>query len=143
MGYLSFHSLCKGKAGGLWRLMALLAESGKSAMCTCKATIQLSGVLSDCVWSVPQSCLTLCHSMDYSLPGSSVHGISQARVVEWVAMPSSRGFSQPGIKPVSLVPPVLAGGFFTIVLPGKSIINRILQGRILELVAIPFSRGSS
>ena len=60
MGHLSFHSLCKGKAGGLWRLMALLAESGKSAMCTdCKATIQLSGVLSDCVWSVPQSCLTL------------------------------------------------------------------------------------
>ena len=33
--------------------------------------------------------------MDYNLPGSSVHGILQARILEWVAMPSSRGFSQP------------------------------------------------
>ena len=37
-----------------------------------------------------QSCLTLCDSMDCSLPGSSVHGILQARILEWVAMPSSR-----------------------------------------------------
>ena len=40
-----------------------------------------------------QSCLTLCDPVDYSLPGSSVHGISQARILEWVAMPSSRGSS--------------------------------------------------
>ena len=33
---------------------------------------------------------TLCDPMDYSPPGSSVHGISQARILEWVAMPSSR-----------------------------------------------------
>ena len=38
-----------------------------------------------------QSCLTLCGPMDYSLPGSSVHGTLQARVLDWVAMPSSRG----------------------------------------------------
>ena len=43
----------------------------------------------------PQSYLTLCDPMDYSLPGSSVHGILQARILEWVAMPSSRGSSQP------------------------------------------------
>ena len=42
-----------------------------------------------------QSCLTLCDPMDCSLPGSSVHGISQARILEWVAMPSSRGSSWP------------------------------------------------
>ena len=42
-----------------------------------------------------QSCLTFCDLMDYSLPGSSVHGISQARILEWVAMHSSRGSSQP------------------------------------------------
>ena len=42
-----------------------------------------------------QSCLTLCSSMDHSLPGSSIHGIPQARILEWVAMPSSRGSSQP------------------------------------------------
>ena len=47
---------------------------------------------------VAQSCLTLCDSMDCSLPGSSVHGILQARILEWVAMPCSRGSSQPGVR---------------------------------------------
>ena len=45
------------------------------------------------VWessSVAQSCLTLCDPMDYSLQGSSVHGIFQARVLEWVAISFSR-----------------------------------------------------
>ena len=41
-----------------------------------------------------QSCLTLCNPMDCRSPGSSVHGILQARILEWVAMPSSRGSSQ-------------------------------------------------
>ena len=41
-----------------------------------------------------QSCLTPCDTMDRSLPGFSVHGILQARILEWVAMPSSRGPSQ-------------------------------------------------
>ena len=45
--------------------------------------------------SVAQSGLTLRGPMDYSLPGSSVHGILQARILEWVAMPSSRGSSWP------------------------------------------------
>ena len=40
-----------------------------------------------------QSCLTLCHPMECSPPGSSVHGILQARILEWVAGPSSRGSS--------------------------------------------------
>ena len=44
---------------------------------------------------VAQSCLTLCDSRYCSPPGSSVHGILQARLLEWVAMPSSRGSSQP------------------------------------------------
>ena len=39
---------------------------------------------------VAQSCLTLCDPMDCSAPGSSVHGILQGRILEWVAMPSSR-----------------------------------------------------
>ena len=42
-----------------------------------------------------QLCLTLCDPMDCSPPGSSVHGIFQERILEWVAMPSSRGSSQP------------------------------------------------
>ena len=45
--------------------------------------------------SVAQSCPTLCDPVDCSPPGSSVHGILQARVLEWVAMPSSRGSSRP------------------------------------------------
>ena len=40
-------------------------------------------------------CPTLCHPMDCSLPGSSVNGISQARILEWGAIPFSRGSSQP------------------------------------------------
>ena len=48
-----------------------------------------------CVFKSLQLCLTLCDPMDSSPPGSSVHGILQARILEWVAMPSSRGFSQP------------------------------------------------
>ena len=44
---------------------------------------------------VTQLCLTLCNSMDYSPPGFPVHGILQARILEWVAISSSRGSSQP------------------------------------------------
>ena len=40
-----------------------------------------------------QSCPSLCDSMDHSLPASSVHGILQAGILEWVARPSSRGSS--------------------------------------------------
>ena len=43
---------------------------------------------------VSQLCLTLCDSMDCSLPGSSLDGILQAKILEWVAMPTSRGTSQ-------------------------------------------------
>ena len=45
--------------------------------------------------SVAQLCPTLCDAMDCNLPGSSVHGISQARMPEWVATPFSRGSPRP------------------------------------------------
>ena len=49
-----------------------------------------------CVCVKPlQSCLTLCDPMDCCLPGSSVHGILQARILEWDAIPFSKGSSQP------------------------------------------------
>ena len=44
---------------------------------------------------VTQSCLTLCNPMNCSLPDSSVHGILQARILKWVALPFARGSSQP------------------------------------------------
>ena len=60
---------------------------------------------------VAQLCPTLCDPMDCSLPGSSVHGILQARILEWVAIPFFRGSSQPrDWTQVSCI----AGGFFTI-----------------------------
>ena len=50
---------------------------------------------------VAQLCLTLCDPMEYSLPDSSVHGILQTRILEWVAISFSRESFQPGIEPRS------------------------------------------
>ena len=65
-----------------------------------------------------QLCLTLCDPVDCSPPGSSVHGILQARILEWVAVPFSRKSSQPrGRTQVSHI----AGGFLILSgPPGKS-----------------------
>ena len=58
-----------------------------------------------------QSCPSLCYTTDCSLPGPSVLGILQAIILEWVAMPSSWGSSQPRDRTqVSFI----AGGFFTV-----------------------------
>ena len=62
--------------------------------------------------SVAHSCLTLSDPVDCSLPGSSVHGILQARVLEWDAMPSSMGSSQPRDQTRVFR---IAGGFFPFV----------------------------
>ena len=65
-------------------------------------------------------CLTLCDPLDYSPPGSSVHGDSPARILEWVAFPSSRGSSQPRDNTwVSCI----AGGFFIIGAPGEALLK--------------------
>ena len=60
-----------------------------------------------------QSCPTLCDPTDCSPSGSSVHGILQARILESVAMPSSRGLPDPGIEPTSHKSPALVGWIFT------------------------------
>ena len=60
------------------------------------------------------SCVQLCDPMGCSLPGSSVHEILSARILEWVAMPSPPGdLPDPGIKPMSLRSPAFADRFFT------------------------------
>ena len=83
-----------------------------------------------------QSSLTLWDPMDCSPPGSSVHEILQARILEWVAMPSSRGSSWPGIRLVSLVSPALAGRFplcmIVLVLPSHHPSARKIRERILD-----------
>ena len=110
---------------------------------------------------VTQLCLTLCNSMDCSPPGSSVHGILQARILECVVIPFSKDLPDPGIEPRSsalqadsLLSESLGKPCYHSVMsnsvwphglyspPGSSI-HGILQARILEQVANPFSRGSS
>ena len=75
---------------------------------------------------VAQSRLTLCNPMDYT-----VHGILQARILEWVAVPSSRGSSQPRDRTYVVC---LATGFFTTVPPGKS--NMVNTQIIVDAVNI-------
>ena len=50
---------------------------------------------------VAQPCPTLCNPMDFSPSGSSVHGILQERILEWVAKPSSRDLPNPETEPAS------------------------------------------
>ena len=63
-----------------------------------------------------QFCPTLCGPTDFSPPGSSVQGIFQARILEGIAFSTPGDLHDPGIESLS---PVLAGGFFTTVPPGK------------------------
>ena len=66
-----------------------------------------------CCCLVIQSCPTLCDPIDYTQPGSSVHGIFQARKLKF---PSPEDLPEPGTEPES---PALVGGFFTNEPPGK------------------------
>ena len=87
---------------------------------------------------VTQLCPTLCDPMDCSLQGSSVHGIFQARVLEWVAISFSRESSR--LRDRTWVSHI-AGRCFTVW--ANYTVHGILQARILEWVAISFSRESS
>ena len=71
------------RAQRTWQITPWLTEVLCVCVCVCVCAMSL------------QLCLTLCDPIDCSLPGSSVHGIFWARILEWVAMPSSRGFCQP------------------------------------------------
>ena len=64
-----------------------------------------------------QSCLTLSDRMDYSLLGSSVHGILQARILEWVSISFSRDLPDPGFEPTS---PALGGILYQLNYQGYS-----------------------
>ena len=64
-------------------------------------------------------CLTLCHPVDCSPPGSFVHGILQERILDWAGISSSRGSSRPMIEPESLASPALQVDSLPLALPGK------------------------
>ena len=76
---------------------------------------------------VTQSHPTLCDPMDCSPPGFSVLWILQARILEWVAMPSNRGSSDPGIKPRS---PALKADCLQSELPGKPFNKWCLENQL-------------
>ena len=61
-----------------------------------------------------QSWPPLFDPMGHNLPGSSLHGILQERILEWAAMPSSRDLPDPGIEPASLTSPALAGSSYAL-----------------------------
>ena len=75
-----------------------------------------STVVRVCVYLVAQYCPTLCNPIDCSQQDSSVHGIFQARILEWLPFPTPEDLSDPGIKPTF---PALAGVFFITAPPGK------------------------
>ena len=112
-----------------------LGFSSKNAGMGCHFLLQCMKVKSES--EVVQSRLTLCHPMDCSLPGSSVHGTSQARVLEWVAIAFSKeGPAAAAAKSLQLFPTLcdpIDGS------PPCSPVPGILQARTLEWVAISFS----
>ena len=123
-----------------------------------------------CADACAQSCPTLCDPMDCGPPGSSIHGIFQARILQGLPFPLLGDFLDIGIEPSSLVSPASASRFFTTAPPGKLIIvlpecvcakslqwypivcdsidssppgssvHGILHARILEWVVTPTSR---
>ena len=97
------------KVGRLWffggrcsRIFRGTPEA-QSRLCICRNSFLMTFVMSGVPLTSSQQALvtttnsypTLCDPMDYSPPGSSIHGILQARILEWVAIPFSRGSSQP------------------------------------------------
>ena len=96
-----------------------IEKTCRSWLNSCKSLSSFSWVVSFicmCVCSVTTLCPTLCDLMDYRLPSSSVHGILQARILEWVAISSSRGSSRP--RDGTCIS-CIAGGFFTTEPPGS------------------------
>ena len=96
--------------GGALQLRVTGAVALEDGCILASSLILVSSVASlACSCSVTQ-CPALCSPMGCSPPGSSVHGVLQARKLEWVAISSSMDLPDPGIKPMSLA---LADGFFT------------------------------
>ena len=81
-------------------------------MCVCVCVCVCVYIYDNAAAMFIQLCPTLCDPVDCSPPGSSYHGILQGRILEWVAMPSSKGSFRP--RYLTRVSNSLAGRFFTI-----------------------------
>ena len=85
-----------------------------SAVSPQQHVLKIHHVVCACVRTeLRQSCPTLCDPMHCSPPGSSVYGILQARMLEWLPCPPPVDLPDPGMEPTSLMAPALAGSFFT------------------------------
>ena len=89
---LEVHAVCEGLLLGhrLWHVSSCGEGTGRS----------VGGFYQSCC-SVAESCQTLCDLVDCSPPGSAVHGILQARILEWIAIPISSGSQRRNQTPVS------------------------------------------
>ena len=86
------------------------------------------------------SCPTLCNPMDCTPPGSSVHGILQARILECVAMPSSRDLLKPGIRTcLGLRLLQWQAGSFPLVPPGKPSLDIIIVRSLVSPLVLKVS----
>ena len=121
MGFPAKESACN--AGDLGLIPGLRSPGGENDnpfhySCLENCTDRGSWQATVCTQSF-QLCPTVCNPMDYCPPDSSVHGILQARILEWVAISYSKGSSRPRdrtcISYVSYISYALAGGFFTTV----------------------------
>ena len=104
--------------------------SGRIKLLNCR-----KGKMSTCAKSL-QLCSTLCNPMDCSPPGSSVHGMLQARALEWVAMPSSRGSSRPRDQTCGSCGSYIAGEFFTTEPPGEAQKENTIFLKLSETIAL-------
>ena len=106
-----------------WNLSLLI---DRILVCSSYIVVCVEGCVCD------QSCLTLCNPMDCNLPGSSVHGIFQTRILEEVAISFSRGSSQPRDWTQVSCLSCMAGGFFSHCITWEP----LLCGRSLYLIWI-------
>ena len=102
-----------------WKMKNVLKMEGNDDFLECQLYLKIFKAVNFMLYACYvhakslQSHLTLCNLTDCSLPGSSVHEIPQARILEWVAMPSSGDLLNPGIEPESLTSLALASRFTT------------------------------
>ena len=118
--------------------------SSSNSFITCPDFVCLSLAESaELVGLILSACLlswvSVCNPMDCSPPGSSVHEILQARILEWVAMPSSRGSSWPRDWTCVSFVPALAGGFFTTAATWEARVNPALwlTSKWPDLILLP------
>ena len=115
-----------------------LGSPGKNTEVGCHFLLQCMKVKTES--EVAQSCRTPRDPMDCSPPGSSIHGIFQARVLKWVAIAFSRLLSSMWNLPrprISYVSPTLASGFLTTEPPGMSHSPPLLKKNAIDLITKP------